>query len=509
MKKPALIALLIASTFSGAQAHGAKAPSQDMIAAATNGSATPNILPARNAAAGTPTKQNNFPATIFSPLPTSDQTIPAPEEQNEQKSLPPINTAIIEYDGSASNAPPMRIAQANSEAIRIGPRAAAIRARLGITQSVILTATQAPNTSYYSDRGLMAEQVHRIGPLFVADMPWELFLRVLAARRLVDQTKIDLLTSIWSLRADVRRAYVELVVAQETQRALRQLYNLSAQLFSVSKKRFEAGAVPELDVLKGHLAASQASVDFSVGLKRIIRARQQLNILMGRPVDAPIFVPPLPDYTSNQPLSELHAQGSDILPDVTHDIAPLKMFVEKAMQSRLELKSLGLQIKVNQANMAVSVANIIPDPIFAMGKSTSGNEPGGPKLTAVFMTLNQEVPLTNLQQGSIYQYKATGNQLKYQILSQRNQVNSDVANAYQNLVAARDKIRVYQERLLRDSNEVARLAQLSYEVGQSDITSALLAQQANIQVRSAYLDAINAYASAFTDLEQAVGRPLQ
>jgi outer membrane protein TolC len=166
-------------------------------------------------------------------------------------------------------------------------------------------------------------------------------------------------------------------------------------------------------------------------------------------------------------------------------------------------------MQVNSANAKLNYATIKPNPNFALGKDTAGNEPSGPKITSVFMTLNQETPLTNFNQGGIYQYRATGKQLKFQTAAQTNIVYSDVSSAYQNLLAAREKIRLYQEHLLRDSNEVTRLAQRSYESGQSDITAALQAQQANIQVRSSYLDAINNYASAFADLEKAVGRPLQ
>jgi outer membrane protein TolC len=125
------------------------------------------------------------------------------------------------------------------------------------------------------------------------------------------------------------------------------------------------------------------------------------------------------------------------------------------------------------------------------------------------MTLFQELPISNTNQGAIWQYKATGNQLNYQILAQRNQILADVSSAYNNLIAARKKLKVYQDRLLSDSNEVARLARRSYESGQSDITATLQALQANVQVRNAYLDAVNSYGSAFTDLEFAVGKPLQ
>lgn len=403
----------------------------------------------------------------------------------------------------------VRLSIALAEALKSGPRAAAVRAQLGVTRAGILTASQAPNPVVFMDRGLMAEQVMRLGPIFSTDKPFDLYLRLLAARVLTDQTKVDLLTQIWSLRTDVRKAYIELVLALETQRTLEQLYQLSDRLYMVSKKRFDAGAVPELDVLKGRLAVSQANVDVQAGLRRITAAKQQLNLLMGRVVDASISVAPLPDYTGSEPVSGLRTRRTDVLPDFSRDVAPLKLFVEAAIQSRLELKSLGLQKRVNSTLLQGHYSSLISNPGFALGKDTAGNPVDGPKITAVFMTINEEVPLNNFQQGGIYQHKAVATQLRFQTEAQRNMIYSDVSASYQNLLAARDKIRVYQESLLQDSNEVTRLAQRSYEVGQSDITAALQAQQANIQVRADYLNAINDYATAIADLEKAVGRPLQ
>ncbi|MBX9689235.1 MAG: TolC family protein, partial [Candidatus Obscuribacterales bacterium] len=201
-----------------------------------------------------------------------------------------INSGTIEYKSEAGEtaAPNLPLAKAFSESLKNGPRAAAIRGRLGIARAGLATATQSSNPSYFSDRGLMAEQVSRIGPTFAMDMPWKVFLRLMAAKRFAEQSKIDLLTAIWALRAETRRAYLELVLAQETERTLRQVYELSDRLSGVSKKLFEAGAVPELDVLKGKLAAARAAADLAVGQKRVQRAKQQLNIIMGRPLDTPL-----------------------------------------------------------------------------------------------------------------------------------------------------------------------------------------------------------------------------
>jgi outer membrane protein TolC len=48
----------------------------------------------------------------------------------------------------------------------------------------------------------------------------------------------------------------------------------------------------------------------------------------------------------------------------------------------------------------------------------------------------------------------------------------------------------------------------SYQFGRSDITSALVAAQLNIQTQTQYLTAVSDYQQALTDLEQAVGKPL-
>jgi outer membrane protein, heavy metal efflux system len=456
----------------------------------------------------------------LAPRPAEQPTTELPSGQSgAQPGAPyvaPLNMGTIEYNENlapVSNQKGLSLVQALNESLVNGPRAAAIRAQFGIARANYAAASEQPNPILLFDRGMAAEQVNRFGPVLTADPIWKIVFRFLIAKRLVAQTKLDLLTQLWALRTSVRKAFVELIIARETQKTLAELYQLACNLSTVSEKRFKAGDVAELDVYRARLATNQAAIDAGVGLKRISRANQALNVLMGRPTESGIDVAALPEYISGEPNVKLRLERSDILPDYEKPVPPLNEFVDIAMQNRLELKSLAMQLKVNAANLKGAIGNVVPDPSIALGKSTAGNpgiqQPVGPKLTAVFFTVNAEMPMSNFNQGQIWQFKATQNQLKYQVLSQRNQVLADVSSAYNNLIAARKKIRVYQTKLLADSAEVAHLARRSYEVGQSDITATLQAQQANIQVRSSYLDAINAYASAFADLEFAIGKPLQ
>ena len=425
-------------------------------------------------------------------------------------------SGTIQYNSDGSPPPTpgsggeTSIMQALNESLMNGPKAAAIRAQLPVAKSGIAAATVSPNPILFFDRAQFSEGDRRIGPTFTIDWPWKLAFRMMAAIKQYDQTRLDLLTTLWQLRSDVRRSYTELVIAVEAQRTLTELYELTERLLEVSKKRFQAGDVPELDVLRAQLATSQADVDRNVGRQRIIRARQQLNIIMGRTPDGRVEVPRLPEFINvQQQALQTRVIRHGILPDFRQPVLPLQHYLDIAQESRYEIRSLVMQKVVNKWNLRNAYGTAIPDLTVGFGSSEENNLPSGPNLTAQYITINAEIPISNFNQGDIAKYKAAGRQLNYQMGSQKNQVTSDVASAYNNLLAAREKIRVYQEHVLRDSNEVARLSRRSYEVGQSDINSTLLAQQANVQIRQAYLDAVTGYQGAYTDLEQACGRPLE
>lgn len=403
----------------------------------------------------------------------------------------------------------MTILQSLDEALVKSPRAAAIRAQLQITTAAYAEAAAGPNPAFLFDRAPLGEQVRRVGPTFTIEGPWKLVFRLLATKRLVEQTKTDLMTAIWALRADVRRAYTEVVVAQETVETLNSLYELASRLLEVSDKRFQAGDVPELDVLKARLATSQSDVERQVGMRRVIRAKQQLNVIMGRKPEDIVNIPRLPAFLGIGNVSKLEkSQKGQLLPDFAIEPAPLATYIQKALDQRLELKSVEQRIKLNKAQMRTAISNVVPNPSVSFGNSVSGNAPSGPKVSSVFFTVVAESPITNWNQGEIYRLKATSTQLKYELGAQKNIVTAQVSSAYNNVLAARQKLKVYQEHILADSYEVARLARRSYEVGQSDITATLQVQQANVAVRSQYLDAVRAYQEAYTDLEQSCGRPL-
>ena len=192
------------------------------------------------------------------PTPHPPGTAPA----EPKASSPASSSGSVEYDETipdTSGAPPVDVIDALNEALINNPRAAAIRSQFGIVQAGYAAVTQVPNPVFFFDRGMVAEQENRIGPILTSEPPWKLIFRFLIQKHTVDQSRFDLMTQLWQLRADVRRAYTEVVVAQETFKTLNELYDLSFKLETAVRKRYQAGAVPELDAMKARLATSQTA----------------------------------------------------------------------------------------------------------------------------------------------------------------------------------------------------------------------------------------------------------
>ncbi len=398
--------------------------------------------------------------------------------------------------------PVLDLKAAYAEGLMNSPRTAAVRALLEISKSAYWAATATTNPTFHYENGVIAEQTRRVGSDMTFSPPWKIVFRLLAAKAQYQETKSEVMTSLWGFRNDLRRAYTEVVVAEAAYQTLSDIVELTTKLMQVAEKRFEAGAVPELDVLKARLDMSQSEIDQRQGQTRVERAKQQLDIMLGRPAEENIEVPKLPPF-------QLKAKKSDFLPDFSEPLPTLGYFVSTALQNRWELKVIKQQLNLTKTQLRVTYGNVFPDEPFSIGQSRTGNPSPGPALRGFYIVAPIELPVYNFQQGDIARLKATARQYYLQYDGQRNQVVADVSSAYKNLVAARERIRAYRDHVLDDSAEVARLARRSYEVGQSDITATIQAQQANMQIRSQYLDAVTSYQQAYTDLEQSIGIPLE
>jgi outer membrane protein, heavy metal efflux system len=386
------------------------------------------------------------------------------------------------------------------ESLVNSPRSANIRAQLGISKAAYAQALTLPNPSFFliNDTAQLARQIGAVIPI---EPPWKLAFRLLLAKSQLKQTDFEIQRNLWQLRSTVRRAYLDVVIANETRDTFDELYKLSSELRTVAQKRFDAEDVAAFDVNRAELATYQADADLKQSDKRLEQSRQRLSVLMGRDYKNTVQVQRLPAF-------QLKAEVHELLPDFNKSLPSLDDLIADAKKSRLDIKVVRQSLSVNEAAMRVAIGNILPNTQLNVGSSYSGNPPDGPATRGYFIGITQEIPVFNFQQGERARLRAQHIQIKRELDATVNIVTEEVVSAYQQLSAARERVAYYQDKILATSEKVARMARLGYEFGQNDITATLTAQQTNVQTKASYLEAIRAYQQSLTDLEQAIGHPL-
>ncbi len=458
---------------------------------------------------GLPGVMNNIGGgALGEPLPSGAGTagnqpaVPGQQAAQGSQQAPDLRPAIPPTKSPISLTASVSVQQALDQTLIYGPRAAAFRSLVGISKAAITQAKVYPNPALEFDNGY-AEFSYRFGVALPIEPPWKMLLRIAAAKALVGTATIQMEQSLWLLRADIRRAYTELVVAQESQKMMQELALLTGRLAEVARKRFKNGDVAKLDVYKAELAAAQAETDAGQAERRVIQAREQLNIIMGRNENTELVVPSLSAFL----LRAEHDQG--LLPDLSRPMPPEAQFIDEALRDRLDLKLVKQEIKATEANRRLTKGNVFPTGQIAFGYDRQVNFPPESNLNRMYLMGSFPIPITDRQQGEFARLKATAHNLNLELSAQENIVRGQVALAYRKVNNARENMRRYQDSVLAQSQKVAELGRQSYQLGQTDITAALNAQQAGIQVRNLYLTEVMNYELAFTDLEQSVGHILQ
>ncbi len=401
------------------------------------------------------------------------------------------------------------IDQAMNETLLQSPRAASLRLQLGIARSARIRATELPNPSLMMDNGYKAEFTYRYGVSVPIEPPWKMALRLLAAKNQIRLADLQIAKGLWALRGDIRRSYTQALLAQEKLEMQNELTELYNKLLISTQLRLQQGDVAQLDVFRAELAHQRALINQELASNQVIQSKQSLSVLLGRDYSANYVVPKLPPF-------RLKAEKMDYLPDLETPLPELPKLLQKAIESRLELKIVDQTIKTNGANLKVAYGNILQNPTIGVGSSVVNGPELQPGFTpgtknvfrGFFFQGSIPIPIFTFQQGDISQFRAMIKQLKSEYETQKNIVSQEVVQAYQALVMQRQRIQTFQKKALQRSSDIARMSQRSYEIGQSDISSVLIAQQSNVEVRTEYLDAVNQYELAFTDLEQAIGNVL-
>lgn len=309
--------------------------------------------------------------------------------------------------------------------------------------------------------------------------------RIGLARQEATLTDVEITALSRQVRQQVREAFYAVALARGISEQRARAALLARRLRDIAQARFDAGDVPQLELIQADLELARAEADLTVARQRERITFSQLNALLNEPADT------LWDVAT--PLEELSAAPG--LPELT----------QRALESNSALRHIAQEQKVEQGRRALLEAERIPNVDVQVGADF--NSPGdfrvGPK-GQIALTL----PLFTRNQGELAQSSANLRLLDSEAVAARRAVAGRVEKAYFELQALEAQVDLYRKSLLPAARRLQQLAEESYQAGRANLLTVLDAQRNVQQVEREYLASLFELQAAFAGLEATVGAAL-
>ena len=281
---------------------------------------------------------------------------------------------------------------------------------------------------------------------------------------------------------NLRNAYVQVLQAKAFLQNAKDNLAYWDHEIEISRKRFDAGDLAQVDLNRLILVRPQFESDFETATVNLRTAKIQLLQLLN-------------DRT---PIEQFDVTG---IYDVTDSLLPMDDYRNAAVTARPDLREAMQGVELAKLTHQLAVANGSTDPTFGVDFARNPPIPS-------YFGLSVSIPLRIFDRNQ-------GEKARTQIDIGRNeklvdaaqaQVFSDVDSAYVTLVGALNLIRPYKAMYLDLAGKTRDTVQFSYQNGGASLLDYLDAEKAYRDVRLAYLNLIGSYLTAAAQMNMAVGR---
>jgi len=322
------------------------------------------------------------------------------------------------------------------------------------------------------------------------DVPFEIggkrARRTDLAREELSLAEGDVQIELRAVRRQVRETFYSLIAATERVRLAENALEIAQRIRDIAQARFDAGAVPRLEVLQADLGVARASTDLDLVRSLQTSVRATLNGVLNLPPDQPT------DVTGN--LSD-HTAASPTYEEARR----------RASTSNVDLVNLDRQAAVERRRTDLLRAERMPTPVFSLGAvlNAPGEFNAGPRFG-----ISMGLPLFSRNQGEIASSLATSMQLRAQRDATERTIDNAIFGATAKIQAQRQRAAAYAQRLVPTSVDLESLAEESYRAGRTSVLSVLEAQRTVRDVREEALQAALDLQTSIAELEELLGTPV-
>ena len=295
-----------------------------------------------------------------------------------------------------------------------------------------------------------------------------------------EMTKLDI-----SLQA--KQAYDRIALQKSLLLHAQQDLDLARNILRQADIRFEAGDVPQLDVMRASVEVGRATNRLTAAKNDLSVAKTTLNALLARPLQTPFTIA---DSLVYQPFE-----------------TDLDQLTAAALKQRPDLAGTELQLKALQSQQAAATAAYWPDLNVGLGRQ---QRHGVHEENSWQVRFGLELPLWafSRQRGERAETKAEVAKVAAERDAVRYQVLLETEQAYLALKTAEEQVALFQGQILPEAERAFEVAGLSYDEGKLTYLELLEAQRTYIETQIEYAQALFEYRAATAALERAIAGPL-
>lgn len=369
------------------------------------------------------------------------------------------------------------------------------RINVDIAKNNIKTANRLKNPSIFSflNFGKAAtDNPNTIGALFPIEIA-KRGVRKKFAKSSLELTKGQVALAELNLRLDVRQAYIDLAAAKSILKILDDHKKLLQELVNVAQRKFEVGAVPQMDVIHAKMTLNQLLVQYNSANTDVLVARYNFNRLLNS----------CNFDTKEDYLPEQNDFIFLLTPNPVEKMPTFDELCQTALNKRLDLQNAKKNIDVAQKNLTVVIRQRVPDIELGGGymfvspqMATSGNLAQG---TYIIGNITN-IPLLYQYSPEIKNAKLMLEQRQIEYNSLRNQAMMDLHSVYDEFNTAQANLNYYNDIVLTESRQFLNMAKKSYEVGKTSITDLIFIQQSYKTIMMGYTTALDYYYNSWVDI---------
>ncbi|MBA3963429.1 MAG: TolC family protein [Chthoniobacterales bacterium] len=359
---------------------------------------------------------------------------------------------------------------------------------IGLAQADLIEAGQLTNPSFaasfrFPSRPPSGTNIeYSVAQNFLELLILPLRKRVAAAE--LAQTETTAANEVMKLAAEVKVAFYTVQARQQLRDRLRVIAETNEAAGEFSKGLHDAGNISDLDLANQQGSMQQSHLEMAQADLQLRHDRESLNRLLGLSG------------------AEIGWTVGNHLPELPANENSLRHLETKALSQRLDLQALDMKLNlIGQALAFRTKTRFIPTKV-SLGVDTE-KDPAGQRVTGP--TLDLELPIFNQGQGAIARLAAQYRQVRDQRDAAIVNAQSEVREAREQMLAARDLAFYIGKQLLPTQQKALHLTLQQYNYMLKSAYDLLLTKQNEVAAERSYIEAWRDYWIARAELERAVG----